>query len=160
MRVLWYNSSEYYGGKMSDFDTRKGYNQAVTILYKEIYAPKFKEIHDNNMCFGDDLAMEAFYARDSIKKQYQGETSKFGLFFIGLHNIWNYGTWQNPSYEYFRQFKSPEEIAYSAFKTSGKDLCLEGNGLDTMYSDWKIAHSVNSTLYPENMYPDLSGFPA
>lgn len=140
---------------MNNIEIRNSYNEMVTNAYKSYFSPKFKEIHDQDMCFGEDLAREAFEARDYIKSLHQEETSMIGNFVIGVRNLYKYGSWSNPGYDYFAKFKTPEEIAYSAFKTNGSDLGLANNGFGEVYSQWKDLHEDNPELYPEYMvdYP-------
>ena len=67
--------------------------------------------------------------------------------------MWTYGG-ANASYEGLSKNKTPEDIAYSAFKTDGKDLGLEGNGFGEKLEVWKAIREL-TTLYPEDVSPAM-----
>lgn len=136
-----------------DAGVRDSYNDRVTSAYSNDFARKFKEFHDNEQCFGDELAREAFGERTRIKEEHQSQTSVLGRIAIWVRNLWTYGG-ANASYEGLSKTKTPEEIAYSAFKTDGKDLGLTGNGFGDKLEVWKAIRDV-STLYPEDVTPAM-----
>ena len=148
------NSTQYYPPTPTsgDKDIRKSYNKAITNTYENEFKGKFAAIHEKDQCFGDQLAREAFKARSTIKEAHQGKTSIIGNIAAGLHNLVNYGSWSNPDYDYFlKQGKTPEEIAYSAFKTGGGDLGLENNGFGEVLQVWSTVKDQDIGLYPENI---------
>lgn len=136
----------------SDSDVRESYNAAVSKAY-EAFAKEAAIYHDNQECFGDDLARKAFDTRDSIKKAHQAETSWLGQAGIWVRNLLMYGS-DNATYEGLSKKKNPEEIAYSAFKTNGRDLGLTGNGFGDILDTWS-AIKADSDLYPEDVTPAM-----
>lgn len=135
----------------TDSEIRKSYNEQITQKYENEFKEKFASFHKNQQCFGEPLAREAFEARHMIKEAHQQETTWYGNIAIGLHNIYKYGSWNNPDYDYFiRQGKTPEDIAYSAFKTDGSDLGLENNGFGETLKIWAALRD-SQTIYPEDI---------
>lgn len=135
----------------TDSDVRKSYNEKITQKYESEFKGTFASFHEKEMCFGDEVARAAFEARHTIKEAHQGETSFFGKVAIGVHNLAKYGSWSNPDYDYFiAQGKTPEEIAYSAFKTDGSDLGLENNGFGEVLKVWQALKSEHN-VYPEEI---------
>jgi hypothetical protein len=132
---------------------RDSYNDVVSSAYEEAFKAKFKEFHDNEQCFGEDLAREAFDARAKIKEDHQAQTSFLGRAVIWLRNVFTYGG-GNASFEGLSKSKNPEEIGYSAFKTDGSDLGLKGNGFGEKLEVWKAIKDV-TTLYPEDITPAM-----
>jgi|GEM_PF-3628926 len=136
----------------SDKDIRESYNAMVNDAYQE-FIKTAAEFHDNGQCFGEDVARNAFATRDAIKKAHQTETSWLGQAAILLRNVFLYRS-SNVSYEGLSRKKTPEEIAYSAFKTDGRDLGLNGNGLGDILDTWKAIKDV-STIYPEAITQEM-----
>ncbi|WP_024905578.1 hypothetical protein [Robbsia andropogonis] len=138
---------------LSNADVRNSYNDGVTSAYEDSFKTKFKEFHDKEQCFGDNLAREAFDARSKIKADHQAQTSTLGRLAIWVRNLFTYGG-ANASYSGLSKSKNPEEIAYSAFKTDGSDLGLKGNGFGEKLEVWKAIKDV-TTLYPEDVTPAM-----
>jgi len=136
----------------SDRDVRESYNTAVSQAY-QAFAKEAEVFHRNQECFGDDLARKAFDTRDAIKKAHQAQTSWLGQVGIWIRNLLTYGG-GNASYEGLSKKKNPEEIAYSAFKTNGADLGLNGNGFGDILDTWN-AIKADSDLYPEDITPAM-----
>lgn len=138
---------------MNDNQVRESYNKAITNAFINDFAPRFKAFHELSMCFGDDLAREAFETRDRIKSEHQTETSEIGRMAIAMHNLKNYNQLHNPDYEYFRtkSGKNPEDIAYSAFKTGGADMHLTNNGFGPVLDCWKKIRDTHPEIYPEDL---------
>ncbi|GAB3071648.1 hypothetical protein GCM10027287_01810 [Bordetella muralis] len=136
----------------SDSDVRASYNAAVSQAY-EAFAKEAAVFHDDQQCFGDELARKAFNTRDEIKKAHQAETSWLGQAGIWIRNLLTYGS-DNATYEGLSKKKNPEEIAYSAFKTNGRDLGLTGNGFGDILDTWN-AIKADSDLYPEDITPAM-----
>mgnify|MGYP000855868261 CR=1 FL=1 len=126
-------------------DIRNSYNDKVTSAYEDSFRARFQEFHDNEQCFGDELAREAFDARTKIKEAHQAETSLLGRVAIWFRNVFTYGA-GNATYEGLSKTKNPEELAYSAFK-SDKGTCSPSlrprvNGAINMRLGAEIAPSV------------------
>ncbi|CAM4291067.1 hypothetical protein BOTU111921_21475 [Bordetella tumbae] len=136
----------------SDSDVRESYNAAVNKAY-EAFVKEAAIYHDNQECFGEELARKAFDTRDSIKKAHQAETSWYGQIYIWARNLWTYGS-DNATYEGLSKKKNPEEIAYSAFKTDGGDMGLTGNGFGDILDTWN-AIKADCDLYPEDITPAM-----
>lgn len=136
----------------NDGEVRDHYNEAVTEELQKFFV-KAAHFHDNQQCFGEDIAREAFATRDALKRAHQGETSWHGQIGIGLRNLWKYGCW-NPTFEVLSRGKNPEEVAYSAFKTDGSDLGLVGNGFGDVIATWKAIHDL-TLIYPEAITPEM-----
>ncbi len=134
-------------------DIRNSYNDKVTSAYEDSFRARFQEFHDNEQCFGDELAREAFDARTKIKEAHQAETSLLGRVAIWFRNVFTYGA-GNATYEGLSKTKNPEELAYSAFKSDGKNLGLNGNGFGETLDVWKAIKEV-TTLYPEDVTPAM-----
>lgn len=135
-----------------DSDVRESYNAAVSKAY-EAFAKEAAVFHDDQQCFGDELARKAFNTRDEIKKAHQAETSWLGQAGIWIRNLLMYGS-DNATYDGLSKKKNPEEIAYSAFKTNGRDLGLTGNGFGDILDTWN-AIKADSDLYPEHITPAM-----
>lgn len=136
----------------SDELVRQSYNAKVTAAYHE-FLKKALEFHDNGQCFGPELAREAFETRNAIKEAHQAQTSWLGRAAIYVRNLLTYGA-GNVTFESLSKNKTPEELAYSAFKTDGSDLGLEGNGFADILRTWYAIKDV-STLYPEDITPEM-----
>ncbi|MVW71417.1 hypothetical protein [Bordetella sp. 15P40C-2] len=132
----------------NDAAVRESYNAKVTEAYVE-FVRKAKEFHDNEQCFGEDLAREAFEIRNAIKEAHQAQTYWLGRAAIFVRNVFTYGS-GNATFESLSKKKNPEELAYSAFRTDGRDLGLKGNELADVLGTWYAIKDV-STLYPEDI---------
>lgn len=137
-----------------DEGVRESYNVKISEAYQE-FKTKFQEFHDQEQCFGEDLAREAYEVRSKIKEEHQTQTSYLGRAAIWLRNMMTYGG-GNASYEGLSKNKNPEEIAYSAFKTGGGDLGLQNNGFGDKLDVWNAIKEV-STLYPEDITDAMVG---
>ncbi|MGB3275683.1 MAG: hypothetical protein WBA82_05785 [Castellaniella sp.] len=131
-----------------DQEVRESYNVKISEAYQE-FKTKFQEFHDQEQCFGEALAREAYEVRSKIKEEHQEQTSYLGRAAIWLRNMVMYSS-SNASYEGLSKTKNPEEIAYSAFKTGGGDLGLKNNGFGDKLDVWNAIKEV-STLYPEDI---------
>lgn len=159
-------------------DTRSSYNDKINQAW-ESSQETFRAFHQNEQCVGDPVAIEFTELRDQIKAEHQEASAWyerpiiFGRQLLKYHiaPAWknqNLGrgvalgkAWQaisrgdaNPTYEDLIALgKTPEEIAYGAFTTGGKDLGLASNGLGDQVSIWK--QHTGDALYPEDMTPEF-----
>jgi hypothetical protein len=136
----------------SDKEIRESYNATVSDAYKD-FIKTAAAFHDNEQCFGEEVAREAFATRNAIKEAHQAETSWLGQAVILVRNVFMYGA-GNATYESLSRKKNPEEIAYAAFKTDGGDLGLNGNGLGDVLDTWKAIKDI-CTIYPEKITPAM-----
>lgn len=136
----------------SDSEVRERYNAAVSKAY-EAFVKEAAIYHDNQECFGEELARKASDTRDLIKRAHQADTSWWGQAYIWVRNLLAYGA-ANATYEGLSKKKNPEEIAYSAFKTDGGDMGLTGNGFGDILDTWN-AIKADSDLYPEDITPAM-----
>ncbi|MFQ3307775.1 MAG: hypothetical protein ACI8ZF_001039 [Candidatus Midichloriaceae bacterium] len=141
---------------------RNKYNAEITQLFEENIG-EIRAIHQNQQCVTNDFAKKISDERDEIKLKYQHETSVFLQPIIWARqcfkykvDIWNPSkildclTDPNPKFDDLLSSKNPEEIMYSSFKTSGKDLVLEGNDIGKAVEVWN--HLKDSyDVYPENI---------
>lgn len=137
----------------TDAEVRESYNAAISQKYEE-FKSKAAVYHQNEQCFGEELAKEAFDTRHAIKSAHREETSYLAMVAIYARNLYKYGSLQGPTrYEDFRQLgKNPEEIGYSAFKTNGADLGLANNGVGELLDIWSVAQSKGEvSVYPESI---------
>jgi hypothetical protein len=141
-----------YAVALPDAEVRDMYNKAVMQEYEKFKA-KAAIIHQNKQSIATPLAKEAFETRHHIKLAHREETSYIGGTLIAARNLWKYGSPSGPTYEYLRkQGKTPEEIAYSAFKTDGSDLGLANNGVGEALQIWQVIKSTgNLEIYPEHL---------
>lgn len=143
---------EAHTAPRSDNDVRESYNAKVSEAY-QAFVKTAAEFHDNEQCFGHEVAREAFATRNTIKEAHQAETSLIGRVGIWVRNLVMYGA-GNANYEGLSRKKNPEEIAYSAFKTDGSDLGLAGNGFGDILKTWNAIKDI-STIYPEAITPAM-----
>jgi hypothetical protein len=137
----------------NDSEVRDSYNAKISTAYDEFRA-QIAEFHNNEQCFGEDLAKKAYETRNIIKEKHQEETSLLGRAFIAARNLIKYGS-LNVGYEHLTKTgKNPEEIAYSAFKTGGGDLGLQNNGFGDKLEVWN-AIKDSTLLYPEDITPEM-----
>jgi len=138
---------------LSDSDIRDSYNKNINSAYED-FKSQFASFHDNEQCFGEDLARKAYETRNMIKEKHQEETSWLGRAFIAARNFVKYGA-MNVGYDQLaKSGKNPEEIAYGAFKTGGGDLGLKNNGFGEKLEVWN-AIKDKSLLYPEDITPEM-----
>ena len=150
---------------MSNQQIREMYNQEIIELFSQ-YKPILQRIHQDKQSINQELIKEISDKRDTIKSKYQEETAWYAKPFIWARQCYKYKldlndpykitecfTDPNPKFEDLIKTKSPEEILYSSFKTSGKDLGLEDNGFDLILKLWEkmSTHAELEHIYPENI---------
>ena len=156
--------------KKTNKQIRKEYNAARDQKWCETYKQRFKEVHDHGKLIQEPLAREVSVDRDDDKERHQEESSNFFKWVVrplrqcvihpflktgiiaAIRRIYECATFQgiNPKYDYFINYegKTPEQVAYSAFKTDGKDLGLEGNAVGKQVHIWQ---KLTPRIYPEYM---------
>lgn len=112
-----------------DQKVRESYNNAVQELYRDKYEAIFAEFSQAQQCVGEQIVRDVISDRAEIKESHQAQTSYLGQAAIYARNVWTYGNTQGAqTYEgLIAKGKHPEYVAFSAFKTDGKDLGLNGN---------------------------------
>jgi hypothetical protein len=154
------NISNIFSFKKAELNNiRNDYNKMVSDSFLHKFAAKAFSIHDADQCIAEIPAHDSSNERDTIKLIQQGETPFLSKMVIYIRNYYNYH--QNifdfksiygPSFESLLNKKTSEELFYSSFKTSGKDLGLNGNNFDQYIKKWHHAQEQDpeSMLYPEH----------
>ncbi len=157
-------------------EIRHNYNDHINLAYQNKFKQIFKSIHEENKCIGDIIARDAFETRHSIKEEHQEQTPLLGNIVIGARQFLYYHLKpvfthpkytatkiydkglkyliSNPDYDYFINIagKTPEQIAYSAFKTDGKNLNLADNGFGEILAlSEQLKKYIPVELYPEHI---------
>ena len=170
-----------------NMEVRDEYNEFVNQEYEK-FKVKMMVFHQNKQSIGEDLAREASKVRDEIKKMQREKTSEpersIGIplrniknkFLGNLMHSWKkdpyfclnnpghcLNVFKEPDYDYFlARGRTPEEIAYHAFKTGGEDLGLKNNGFGDIITIWEAIKSTgNLDIYPEHLnQEDVAWFKA
>lgn len=133
----------------NNLKVRDKYNNKVSALFSN-YRDIIKSYHDKDLCFDWDLAQEISAKRNLYKSESQLESSFVSRVTIYIRNLKKYGDPIGPNSDVssLKTISSnPEDVAYRAFKTDGKDLNLANNGFSKAYEKW--ASEGFDDCYPE-----------
>ncbi len=142
-------------------DIRAKYNACVNVLRKEALSD-FKMLHKNHQSMNEGDAKNISDKRNAIKEHYQKATPILSLAFIYLRNAFKYGA-KNQNFDRMKQGgKSPEDIAYAALKTDGRDLGVSRNDFADIYSVYQtmkkfVGDPAETGFYPEAISVDEAG---
>jgi hypothetical protein len=132
-------------------EIRDSYNQRMAEEWNK-FCIIAKGIHKKQQCIGDSIAQEASALREKIKHEEQNNTSKLGQKIIDERQKKKYGE-GNIYDKFIKDGKTPEAIAYSSFKTDGRDMGLSNNGIGEIIDIAKILQKKGIEIYPEDLTP-------
>ena len=154
-----YDKYSLYSKNTADYDVRDSYNTEITKFFYKHFAKQAKELHCAGKEIPPELAREASELRNEVKYLHHLVTPLYGRVSFDLYKLYKYGTPINPDYNSLSKSKSDHNIFYDSFRTNGKLLGLENNGMEDVLNITArlnenaalLAESGKTTIYPEDL---------